>query len=418
MRAKTLGQLEKKKKKPTELEVFDIAKLSLRPVSFEENDRGFESAFESLEAMASTTTSERKHSFTPSQPLAIDIGGSFTKMVYFRPEDPPELPSYVLKEEPALGSKLPVVGDDSLTMTVDEAGATLRFLRFPSTRLVDFIKFVLNHDLHAKYGRKIDCVNATGGGAHKYAQVVQESLGCLLVQQDEMASLVRGLNFLISTCDSEIFTFDQGRRREFQKHEVLYPCMLVNIGSGVSIIRIDGEDQYTRVSGSSIGGGTFWGLCKQLTGVESYQEILRLCAEGDNSSVDLLVGDIYGGAYTQLGLAPDVIASSFAKCGLAHPDEDFPNAPSPVSPQKPQDVARSILYLVANNITQIAYLNARLHNAKQIFFTGGFVQDNQVLWERITFGLQFWSSGEMRANFLLHDGYLGALGSLLAESKR
>ena len=37
--------------------------------------------------------------------------------------------------------------------------------------------------------------------------------------------------------------------------------------------------------GTNIGGGTFWGLCKLLTGMDSFNDILALSDEGDNSNV-------------------------------------------------------------------------------------------------------------------------------------
>lgn len=67
----------------------------------------------------------------------------------------------------------------------------------------------------------------------------------------------------------------------------LFPYLLVNIGSGVSIIRVDGpgEGQHTRVSGSSVGGGTFWGLCRLLTGRRDFDEMLELSMQGNNANV-------------------------------------------------------------------------------------------------------------------------------------
>lgn len=61
--------------------------------------------------------------------------------------------------------------------------------------------------------------------------------------------------------------------------------MLVNIGSGVSILKVTGDNEYSRISGSSLGGGTFWGLSRLLTGVSSFDEILQLSAKGNNRSV-------------------------------------------------------------------------------------------------------------------------------------
>ena len=82
----------------------------------------------------------------------------------------------------------------------------------------------------------------------------------------------------------------------------------------MSIIKVDGDGQFTRVSGSSVGGGTFWGLCALLTGCRDFDEILALSAAGNNANVDMLVGDIYGGRdYASIGLSATTIASSFGK---------------------------------------------------------------------------------------------------------
>jgi pantothenate kinase len=49
----------------------------------------------------------------------------------------------------------------------------------------------------------------------------------------------------------------------------------------------------------------------------SFDDILALSMEGDNSKVDMLVGDIYGGRdYTGIGLSANTIASSFGKVGV------------------------------------------------------------------------------------------------------
>jgi len=47
---------------------------------------------------------------------------------------------------------------------------------------------------------------------------------------------------------------------------VEYPYLLVNIGSGVGFILVNSETEWQRVSGTSLGGGTYYGLCHMLTG--------------------------------------------------------------------------------------------------------------------------------------------------------
>ena len=51
--------------------------------------------------------------------------------------------------------------------------------------------------------------------------------------------------------------------------------------------QVDGDGQFTRVSGSSVGGGTFWGLCSLLTGEGDFDKILALSALGNNANVRL-----------------------------------------------------------------------------------------------------------------------------------
>ena len=43
-----------------------------------------------------------------------------------------------------------------------------------------------------------------------------------------------------------------------------------------------------------MGGGTFWGLGRLLTGVSNFDELLDLAEQGDRDGVDILVKDIYG----------------------------------------------------------------------------------------------------------------------------
>lgn len=65
----------------------------------------------------------------------------------------------------------------------------------------------------------------------------------------------------------------------------------------------------------SIGGGTFLGLCCLLTGCNTFEEAIELAAEGDNTRVDKLVKDIYGGDYEKFGLPGDLVASRyFCEC--------------------------------------------------------------------------------------------------------
>jgi pantothenate kinase len=342
-------------------------------------------------------------------PVATDIGGSFTKVVYLSPLNPPALPSYVYKE--SFTRTLPQIDlDRSLSFSNASLGGVIKFLKFPTSQVPRFIDYVQTTNFHHMWGKgKIQTVNATGGGAYKYADTVKEKLNMTLQPHDEMDSLIRGLNFLLLNRADEVFTYsDQTKHFVSNPEESWYPYLLLSVGSGVSVLKIDSPTSYSRISGSAIGGGTFWGLVKLLTNVQSWTAAQELLAKGDQKKVDLLVGDIYGGDYTRFGLNASLNASSFGKVAC-NPEE--------LNTYQPQDIIHSLMSMISQNISQIAYLNARLHGVKRVFCTGGFVQENPIFWERLSHAFDFWSNREMKAMFIVHDGYLAALGSLLSGSE-
>lgn len=97
--------------------------------------------------------------------------------------------------------------------------------------------------------------------------------------------------------------------------------------------------------------------------------MLALADRGDNSSVDMLVGDIYGQDYQKIGLKSSTIASSFGKVFKkgesgggddseeedGHGDGDGEDEEEERKKSfKPEDISRSLLYAISNNIGQIA----------------------------------------------------------------
>ncbi|CAJ0908741.1 15232_t:CDS:2 [Entrophospora sp. SA101] len=128
-----------------------------------------------------------------------------------------------------------------------------------------------------------------------------------------MECLIDGLNFLISQIPYEVFTYSEQNPMCFEgTPSNMFPYMIVNIGSGVSILKVTAMDKFERISGTSLGGGTLWGLLSLLTGAKSFDEMLESSKHGDNIN-DMLVGDIYGTDYSKVGLKATTIASSMGK---------------------------------------------------------------------------------------------------------
>jgi type II pantothenate kinase len=225
----------------------------------------------------------------------------------------------------------------------------------------------------------------------------------------------------------------------------IYPYLLVNIGSGVSILKVTGPRSYSRVGGTSLGGGTLWGLLSLLTGADSFDDMLDQAAEGDNSKVDMLVGDIYGTDYGKIGLKSTTIASSFGKVfrmkreaeaaseAEAAANQALNGGPVAEPPSSPRarngavpknaafsgaDISRSLLYAISNNIGQIAYLQSQIHNISDIYFGGSFIRGHRQTMNTLSYAIKFWSKGEKQAYFLRHEGYLGSVGAFLKRQPR
>lgn len=267
-----------------------------------------------------------------------------------------------------------------------------------------------------------------------------------------------GLDFFITEIPREVFTYSETNPMHFvEASENVYPYLLVNIGSGVSFLKVSGPREYQRVGGTSLGGGTLWGLLSLLTGARTFDEMLELASQGDNSRVDMLVGDIYGADYGKIGLKSTTIASSFGKVfrkkrqaeheaedsgGLRHKDQHRDDhhgqetrpqhgqqsdgaAPDAAGssydesrPFSAADISVSLLYAISNNIGQIAFLQSQIHGLSHIYFGGSFIRGHPQTMNTLSYAIKFWSQGAKQAYFLRHEGYLGAVGAFLKRQPR
>jgi type II pantothenate kinase len=211
-------------------------------------------------------------------------------------------------------------------------GGSLNFTRFETSDISSCISFLralidrsaeLNGVSPESMRRSVKIV-ATGGGAHKFYDLFGRELGVEVHREDEMECLITGLSF-ITLIPNEVYWFSDELVHEvshgsltlpslilptvggsnglgvptatvgeamassskdllerpspnppkysvsFESHPMpQLPCLLVNIGSGVSIIKVDEDGSFERVSGTSLGGGTLWGLLSLLTGATSF----------------------------------------------------------------------------------------------------------------------------------------------------
>uniref|UniRef100_A0AAY4EV41 4'-phosphopantetheine phosphatase n=1 Tax=Denticeps clupeoides TaxID=299321 RepID=A0AAY4EV41_9TELE len=329
--------------------------------------------------------------------FAIDIGGSLTKLAYYS-----TVQHKVAKVRSFDHSVKEADGDPLYEISVqEEITARLHFIKFENAYIETCLDFIKDHLVNTE----TKVIKATGGGAYKFKDLIEKKLKLKVDKEDEMSCLIKGCNFVLRNIPHEAFVYAKHADSEFRfqtTHPDIFPYLLVNIGSGVSIVKVESEDQFERIGGSSIGGGTFWGLGALLTKTKvKFDELLQLASKGQHTSVDMLVKDIYGGAYGSLGLTGDLIASSFGKSATA--DKEFSK----------EDMAKSLLHMISNDIGQLACLYARLHNLNRVYFGGFFIRGHPVTMHTITYSINFFTKGEVQALFLRHEGYLGAIGAFL-----
>ena len=204
-------------------------------------------------------------------------------------------------------------------------GGSLNFERFETDDIntcVEFIQELIHRSaemngVSIEEMRKGVKILATGGGAHRFYELFMEQLHVDVRREDEMECLIEGLKFITMIPDEVYFFSDELIQSithpsasssssaaaaascssskllkvpstssaplerpspDPPKYGVTFernptpqlPCLLVNIGSGVSIIKVDEDGAFERVSGTSLGGGTLWGLLSLLTPATSF----------------------------------------------------------------------------------------------------------------------------------------------------
>ncbi|XP_050525416.1 4'-phosphopantetheine phosphatase [Daktulosphaira vitifoliae] len=336
--------------------------------------------------------------------FAIDIGGSLTKLAYYSTVSFRRV-YYATDNIQKDSDKSEEDKQDKFVYTLSEQ-ARLHFVKFETKYIENCLDFIAENLVNTDE-QKGKSIKATGGGAHKYSRLIQEKLGLEVDKEDELTCLIKGCNFLLKNISDEAFVYHRNGSPEYEFQTAdphVFPYMLVNIGSGVSILKVESDHCYERIGGTATGGGTFWGLGTLLTKAKSFDELLELAEKGDHRKADMLVKDIYGGDYQNLGMHSDLIASSFGKiCPRRNSENDFNEA----------DLARSLLFAISNDIGHIACLYAMMHNLKKVYFGGYFLRNHSLSMHTISFSINFWSRGTVQSLFLRHEGYLGAIGAFL-----
>ncbi|XP_010877599.1 pantothenate kinase 2, mitochondrial isoform X1 [Esox lucius] len=371
---------------------------------------------------SNSTCRQRLDSLRKNRPpfpwFGMDIGGTLVKLVYFEPKDITaeeeqeevenlkSIRRYLTSNTAYGKTGIRDVHLELKDLTLCGRTGNLHFIRFPTQDLPAFLQMARNKHFSSLH----TTLCATGGGAYKFESDFRQMADLQLLKLDELDCLISGVLYIDSAVSSpsECYYYENPTDPEHcvQKPFTLenpYPLLLVNIGSGVSILAVYSKNNYKRVTGTSLGGGTFLGLCCLLTGCSSFEEALQMASQGESTRVDKLVRDIYGGDYERFGLPGWAVASSFGNMMCKEKRESISK----------EDLARATLVSITNNIGSITRMVALNENIERVVFVGNFLRVNTLSMKLLSYAMDYWSHGQLKALFLRHEGYFGAVGALL-----
>jgi pantothenate kinase len=140
----------------------------------------------------------------------------------------------------------------------------------------------------------------------------------------------------------------------------LYPYVLSNALEGVTIYRVDSRDSFTRLGGNSFDATTLWSLLTLTCDYKEPDEAVNDAIQGNNSLIDLSVGDIYGGNYDQFGLDSNLIASSFGKI----------DKKTNINQVDKKDISRSLVTLYSTVASQTTAMISEYEGINKVLLLG------------------------------------------------
>ena len=317
--------------------------------------------------------------------IGLDIGGTLTKMCIITP-----------KEETQISS---ILSSNKMFKSFEIDSYILYLYHFQTAKYQEDILPILE-DINKLI--KIKKIDATGGGAFKYFDIMKEKFNIEFIKHDELLSLIYGYEFMHKY--NSFYEIIEGSSDKIFSNEIKFPHISANIGSGVSFLKVTSPYEYERVGGTIMGGGTLMGFSKLILGVDNYDEILELANKGNSDNVDLTMNDLMGGigddnensVISSLGKIPQ-----YAQCGK----KDV---------LKKEDIALSLMNLICSEITQYAVLHAEKNNIDTIYYFGTFTKNDSII-NKALYKASMRLNKNIKVKFNFFGGYLGCIGSLLEK---
>lgn len=177
----------------------------------------------------------------------------------------------------------------------------------------------------------------------------------------------------------------------------LQQLIVVSMGTGTTLVRVDGDD-ISHIGGISMGGGTLQGLSHLLLKDSHIQDVIEMAQHGDISRINLQIKDISKGDIE--GLPMHATASLFGKVLNSNPNDN--------------DIAKGLICMVLETIGSCAVLSQVNGGFKDYVLIGNLT----LLPECQTIFPMMESLYGVRFHIPEHARYCTALGAALSYQQQ
>lgn len=176
----------------------------------------------------------------------------------------------------------------------------------------------------------------------------------------------------------------------------LNQLIVVSMGTGTTLVRVDGED-IRHIGGISMGGGTLQGLSRLMLKTSHIDKVVEMASQGDITHINLQIKDISEGDIE--GLPMHATASLFGKAFDSNATDN--------------DIAKGLICMVLETIGSCAVLSQVNNGFKDFVLIGNLTQlpECQIIFPMME------NLYNVRFHIPSHARYCTALGAALSYSQ-
>lgn len=176
----------------------------------------------------------------------------------------------------------------------------------------------------------------------------------------------------------------------------LNQLIVVSMGTGTTLVRVDGDD-ISHIGGISMGGGTLQGLSRLMLNTSHINEVVSMASKGDISNINLQIKDISKEDIE--GLPMHATASLFGKAVDSNATDN--------------DIAKGLICMVLETIGSCAVLSQVNDGFKDFVLIGNLTQlpECQVIFPMME------NLYNVRFHIPSHARYCTALGAALSYTQ-